>query len=164
MPRGDAQPVDVRYILSAMNRLIALLLSASSVALLLAACDAGGSWGNWGYGAGNGGATSTCSANKSCETCTPVSGCGWCTAPNGSGVCSPNPDDCPTEQFSWTWDPSGCRVIADASIVPSDASQADAGVAPRESGAAQEAAIDGSGESGCTRSVDASDDGASHCD
>jgi hypothetical protein len=141
-PEG-ARAASLRYISSAMKRTLIALLSTSSVALLLGACDTGGSWGYGGY-SGGGGETS-CSAYTSCDTCTPVSGCGWCTAPSGSGVCSPDPDDCPTEQFSWTWNPSGCRVVADASVGVSDGGATADRATPRDDVSVQaEASSDGS--------------------
>jgi hypothetical protein len=146
-----------------MKRLLIAFASASSIGLLIAACDVGGSWGYGGSG-GYGGGTSTCSANTTCGTCTPISGCGWCTAPSGQGVCASDPDDCPTEQFTWTWDPNGCRVAADAGVggsseaSTSDVSTTDTGVAKPDS-APSEAAVETS--TGCTR--DGSAD-ASQCD
>jgi hypothetical protein len=38
------------------------------------------------------------------------------------------PDECPTEQFSWTWDPNGCLSIADPGVA---VSSEDAGAAHR---------------------------------
>ena len=86
---------------------------ASLVGLALAAC------GNDGGGDDAGpDLAGYCSAFVSCETCTPANGCGWCYDSNGTGTCAASPDECPTLSFSWTWDPSGCRVTADASVVP----------------------------------------------
>jgi hypothetical protein len=86
---------------------------ASLVGLALAAC------GNDGGGVDAGpDFAGYCSAFVSCETCTPANGCGWCYDSNGTGTCAASPDECPTLSFSWTWDPSGCRVTADASVVP----------------------------------------------
>jgi len=57
-----------------------------------------------------------CRQFDTCGACTPVPGCGWCTSPDGTGTCTSDPDECPTEQFDWTWNPSGCHVPADASV------------------------------------------------
>jgi hypothetical protein len=57
-----------------------------------------------------------CRQFDTCGACTPVLGCGWCTSPDGTGTCTSDPDECPTEQFDWTWNPSGCLVPADASV------------------------------------------------
>src|SRR5580700_1901299 len=86
---------------------------ASLVGLALAAC---GNDGGNGVDAGPDPA-GYCSAFVSCETCTPANGCGWCYDSNGTGTCAASPDECPTLAFSWTWDPSGCRVTADASVI-----------------------------------------------
>jgi hypothetical protein len=99
-----------------MNRKLVGGLIASALTVMLAACDVGLSGSVGGYAGGS----TSCSPYLSCDTCTPVSGCGWCIAPGGAGVCASDPDDCPTSQFSWTWDPKGCRVAADASVGPSD--------------------------------------------
>jgi hypothetical protein len=92
-----------------MNRVLSGTLLASAVAVTVSACDAGVS--------GYVGPTADCTPYLSCETCTPIVGCGWCTAPGGGGVCASDPDYCPTQEFSWTWDIKGCRVAADASVV-----------------------------------------------
>ena len=96
-----------------MNRSLTGALAATALAVTLAvtlpSCDAG----LGGYVT----STANCSDYLSCETCTPVVGCGWCTGPRGSGVCASDPDYCPTQEFSWTWDVNGCRVAADASVV-----------------------------------------------
>ena len=89
-------------------------IAASLVGLALAAC---GNDGGNGVDAGSD-LTGYCSGFVSCETCTPANGCGWCYDSNGTGTCAASPDECPTQSFSWTWDPSGCRVTADASVVP----------------------------------------------
>jgi hypothetical protein len=83
-----------------------------ALTVILSACDDGLS----GYVT----STANCSAYLSCDTCTPVAGCGWCTGPGGAGVCASDPDYCPTQEFSWTWDINGCRVAADASVVATD--------------------------------------------
>jgi hypothetical protein len=70
-----------------------------------------------------------CHQFASCGTCTPVNGCGWCFDSNGTGICAASPDECATPVFSWTWNPSGCRVPADAGaaqVTTGDATPADA--------------------------------------
>jgi hypothetical protein len=128
-----------------MNRLWVSFLLAASGGLLFSACDDGS---GWGY-AGGGGYAGSCSLQLSCGTCTPVNGCGWCTAPNGMGVCASDPDYCPTQEFTWTWDPSGCRVAADASVIPGDGETPDSstgdgavGDAPRGDASPSEASPD----------------------
>jgi hypothetical protein len=67
-----------------------------------------------------------CGAYTTCGTCTPVVGCGWC-GEGASGMCTASPDECTGQTFDWTWDPNGCRVEADASVVStSDAGTTDA--------------------------------------
>jgi hypothetical protein len=104
-----------------MNRFLAGSLVAAGVAVALSACNDGLS----GYYAAP---AADCSAYTRCGTCTPVVGCGWCAGPGGSGVCVSDPDYCPTQQFTWTWDPNGCLVVADASVGPTE----DVSVAPAE--------------------------------
>jgi hypothetical protein len=125
-----------------MNRALLGTLLASTLVMAFSACDAG-------LSGSVGPAPTNCSPYLSCDTCTPVYGCGWCAAPNGSGVCASDPDYCPTLEFSWTWDPKGCRVAADASVGPTD----DASVtvedvaAPREAATVDANRPDGSPES-----------------
>jgi hypothetical protein len=108
-----------------MSRLLNAMLPALATLLLICACDTGTGYDGYRPYGGAG----PCKTFTSCGTCTPISGCGWCFtgAGNSDGVCTDEPNDCPTLQFSWTWDPNGCRVSADAGI-GSDA--ADAGVLP----------------------------------
>jgi hypothetical protein len=63
----------------------------------------------------------SCGAYASCSACTPVVGCGWCDNADGTGTCATSPDACAGAAFSWTWDPSGCRVPAEAGVLPVDA-------------------------------------------
>jgi hypothetical protein len=158
-----------------MKRVLTSLLLTSAIGCVLGACS------DESYvSGGSGGWRTPCSGYMNCETCTPVFGCGWCTAPNGSGVCSPDPDDCPTEEFSWTWNPSGCQIAADASVVFADSpiEAFDAGVAAEDASAPTEdvapsgdakieSAVDGGdadvAQNGCVRGGDASD-GAATCD
>jgi hypothetical protein len=56
-----------------------------------------------------------CSQFASCETCTPIDGCGWCFDRDGTGRCASGADACAgASALGWTWNPSGCRVAADA--------------------------------------------------
>jgi len=75
-----------------------------------AGCDGGddtyGGAGYYGY----------CQQFASCGECTPIVGCGWCTYGQGQGVCLRDPNACRTPQFTWTWEPSACGNLADASI------------------------------------------------
>jgi hypothetical protein len=94
--------------------------TASFIALALAACesDGGGS-----VSSGTGGGPSpddSCSQYTSCGACTPVTGCGWCYNADGTGNCAASPDECTTwsSSFTWTWNPSGCYVAADAAVAP----------------------------------------------
>lgn len=82
-----------------------------------------------------------CSRFTSCGACTPVLGCGWCSTSSGSGICTDQPNDCASaQQFSWTWEPSGCRAGADASVVGVDSGKlVDASTAPVDSGTAVDA-------------------------
>ncbi len=99
-----------------MKRFLAVTLAASAIALGLAACDSG-YYGHDYYGHGYG---DPCQQFTSCGTCTPVMGCGWCTTANGS-ACLSDPDECAgAQQFSWTWEPSGCTYAPDASVTPID--------------------------------------------
>ncbi len=74
----------------------------------VAACD-DGRWGYYGYGYGPN-RPYICSQYSSCGSCTPTRGCGWCSF-KGGGVCASDPDECGVNQFTWTWDPSGCGAV-----------------------------------------------------
>ncbi len=78
-------------------------------ACVLGACDSGSPNASFGYGYASG---ASCTQYSSCDTCTPVVGCGWCYEADGTGTCASGPDQCTTNSFAWTWDPSGCRVAA----------------------------------------------------
>jgi hypothetical protein len=95
-------------------RFVAVTIAAA--ALILGACetDSGNDSAGYGYGYGYGGG---CHQFGSCGTCTPVEGCGWCFDSDGTGMCAASPDECATPVFSWTWNPAGCRVPADAGAV-----------------------------------------------
>jgi hypothetical protein len=142
-----------------MDRKLIALLTASCLGLALVACDTGESWSGGGFaGGGNGGYGGDCSGYSSCEDCTPVVGCGWCTAPSGRGVCAASPDDCPSEEFSWTWNQKGCRVDADASVASSDGGDTDAEGDVSDSGSQLETGPDGSNSDGSSgRSCSAGD-------
>ncbi len=104
-----------------MNRNLAALLLACTVAVSLAACGDDSADTAYAYGAG-GGSYGACSQYTTCGSCTPVDGCGWCFNAT-SGVCTTDPDSCAyadVSEFTWTWDPSGCPGV-DASVVPVDA-------------------------------------------
>lgn len=130
--------------------ILALMLSASAVALLASACgdDSSGyeydrGW-QGGYGDG-------CHQYTSCGTCTPVLGCGWCTTGVGQGMCAADPNECAGAQsFSWAWDPSGCFAPpVDAGVVaPVDAASAtptDAAATTQMDSASSAQASDASG-------------------
>jgi hypothetical protein len=92
-----------------------------TVPLVLAACDDGGNYNN-GYPGYYGG---YCEQFTSCEACTPIVGCGWCTDGSGKSICLSDPDSCRAQEFTWTWEPNGCGVTADAGGSKPDA-EADA--------------------------------------
>ena len=123
----------------AVGTLFALLVLAST----LGGCEDRGFRGD-----GISQRASACAQMTSCDTCTPVVGCGWCFHGNGGGSCVADPDQCGGQQFSWTWEPNGCRVGADASTIEIDAGHGDA-----TSDSASDAPHDGAS--------DASSDGAS---
>jgi hypothetical protein len=101
-----------------VRRLVAA--SIALVALALGACET-----NSDDGAVYSGYSDGCRQFTTCGTCTPVLGCGWCFDSDGTGICAADPDECVTPVFSWTWNPSGCRVPATVG-----AGQADAGAVP----------------------------------
>jgi len=108
-----------------MKRASAFLLAPLLLVLTAPACsdhhhDHGG--GGFSQSAGTGGSSGggACEQYTTCGGCTPVDGCGWCSFPGGTGACVSDPDQCDTsQQFGWTWDSSGCTVVADAGIGPS---------------------------------------------
>jgi hypothetical protein len=57
-------------------------------------------------------------------------------------MCAASPDECVTPAFGWTWNPSGCRIPADASTAqapdagPPPPSEEDVAVPPGEADAA----------------------------
>jgi hypothetical protein len=108
-----------------MKRTVVAAVAASFVALAVGACgdDARST-----VSAGPGGGPSFgpgCHAQTTCGACTPIVGCGWCFTATG-GSCHDNPDECTGNEFSWTWEPSGCPGV-DASVAPPvDAGQTEA--------------------------------------
>ncbi len=92
-------------------------------AVVFGGCDDAGGGDGWDDGVPVAPPHDACHLYASCGACTPVEGCGWCYDSNGAGQCASDPDFCATQEFTWTWDPSGCRVEADAgiSIEPADA-------------------------------------------
>ncbi|MBV9945324.1 MAG: hypothetical protein JOZ69_00570 [Myxococcales bacterium] len=96
------------------GRFSALVL-ASFVALAAGACDDTSASTVYVSGGHAGG----CHQYDSCSSCTPVLGCGWCYLEDGTGRCVSDPDECSQSMvFTWTWNPSGCRVGADAEVAP----------------------------------------------
>jgi hypothetical protein len=53
-----------------------------------------------------------CTQFRTCDQCTPIIGCGWCSYGKGQGICLAAPNECRTAQFSWTWEPAGCGIVA----------------------------------------------------
>jgi hypothetical protein len=110
-------------------------------ALVVGACNGGddssSSFGGYSSYGGDG-----CQQFTSCTACTPVPGCGWCFDSDGRGMCAASPDECATPAFSWTWNPSGCRIPADASTAqapdagPPPPPEEDVAVPPGEADAA----------------------------
>ena len=95
-----------------MRGLIVRMLIGAA-ALTVGGCDDGGRYPRY-YG---GPYYDPCQRFSSCEQCTPIVGCGWCSYGQGQGVCLDEPNDCRTEEFSWTWDPAGCGADAGAAAI-----------------------------------------------
>jgi hypothetical protein len=91
-----------------VKKIVAAAMAAAAIALGACESDPGDSGGGYGY------YRDGCGQFASCGTCTPVNGCGWCFDSDGNGLCAASPDECATPAFSWTWNPSGCRVPAAA--------------------------------------------------
>jgi hypothetical protein len=103
------------------RHVVASTLLALTTAVALGACDGGSATSYAGSGpAGVGTTDSFCGSSNSCATCTPKNGCGWCYDSDGTGQCVSSPTECTTQAFDWTWNPEGCRVPAQAAIVPSE--------------------------------------------
>jgi|SRR5580704_1189635 hypothetical protein len=100
-------------------RLVAVTIAAA--ALVLGACEGDSSDSGAGYAGYGDPHFDGCRQFASCGTCTPVNGCGWCFDSDGTGMCAASPDECATPVFSWTWNPDGCRVPADAGTAQSPA-------------------------------------------
>jgi hypothetical protein len=100
-----------------LYRFLSGALAVAALALLGNACDDSGGGGGSSAG-GAGGTGPACAQYATCQACTPANGCGWCSYPEGTGECVSSPDRCREHAFSWTWDPSGCFVPADASVNP----------------------------------------------
>lgn len=112
-----------------MKRIFTGLLLAASIGIAVAACDDH----DHDYESAYGGADDSayCGQATTCGSCTPLNGCGWCFNSDGTGTCASGPDQCSTPEFSWTWDPSGCRETADAGVVAAP----DTGTTAAEAGA-----------------------------
>jgi hypothetical protein len=115
-----------RYHWTVMSRTFASALVVSVLGLAFAACDSGDGYGESGYGGIDYGPAYGCGAYTSCQACTPVNGCGWCYDSDGTGTCTASPSLCKTPSFSWTWNPEGCRVSAEAGVTPTRDASADA--------------------------------------
>ncbi len=111
-PHGPCVDATRRYIWLAMRVVSRAAAAAALIAIPLGACSSDG-----GQGA-NPPAVTDCAQFTSCAACTPVIGCGWCYDSDGTGACAPGPNGCATPSFSWTWNPSGCRVTAEAGVAP----------------------------------------------
>jgi hypothetical protein len=55
-------------------------------------------------------------------------------------MCAPDPDSCITPAFSWTWNPNGCRVGAEAGVMGSEAAPPAAAEDASSAAAASDAA------------------------
>jgi hypothetical protein len=108
-----------------MNRAYAIVLT-SLIAVVSGACDDHGGSSTSASGPSGGGPAGSaygCGAYTTCASCTPIPGCGWCFRANRS-LCASDPDQCGNQEFTWTWDPSGCPDV-DAAVVPLDAQARD---------------------------------------
>lgn len=115
-----------------VTRRIGATLSIAAIALVVGACDDNMHDGGYGYSS----QAAYCTQFSSCGTCTPVLGCGWCYNGDGTGTCTSDPDYCTGKQFSWTWEPTGCHVVADAGTGTRDGGASDgASDAPSEASA-----------------------------
>jgi hypothetical protein len=104
-----------------------LAVPLALLGLAAVACETSDSYQTGGVAGGS----VDCSQYTSCSTCTPVLGCGWCYDSDGRGLCTSGPDQCPTTRFTWTWNPDGCQLPADAGVAAvseaGDARSAEAG-------------------------------------
>jgi hypothetical protein len=90
-----------------------------------------------------------CRRFVSCGECTPIRGCGWCSSgQNQGGICLSSPNQCPGNQFTWTWEPNVCA--------------GDGGAATRDAPPATDAtaAVDTAVATDATNATDAAGDGA----
>jgi hypothetical protein len=126
-------------IASAMRRFWTAAGLLLFVALALGACSEGASGGG-GFSGGGAPVHAACHLYTSCATCTPLDGCGWCYLADGTGECARQPDDCTGTAFSWTWEPTGCHVAAEAGV-----STIEAGPPPGDAKAGSDAGQDASG-------------------
>jgi hypothetical protein len=109
-----------------MKRSLAAAVAASTVALGLAACDGGGHRVH-----DRDFDDDPCNSYSSCESCTPILGCGWCYKSDGTGACASSSIECESAPaFSWTWDPTGCHVGADAAVTAADGAPGPADAVP----------------------------------
>jgi hypothetical protein len=131
----DGDPRCARFPRAMTKSILALLLSASAVALLASACSDDSS--GYEYSRGWRGYEDGCHQYASCGSCTPVAGCGWCTTGVGQGMCAADPNECAGAQaFSWTWDPSGCFAPpVDAGVVAPVDAAANVPVSPTDAAA-----------------------------
>jgi hypothetical protein len=142
-----------------MKRVFGSVVVLSLVTALAGACDDSSGSGPY-YVTPGSGAGYACNAYTTCGSCTAAVGCGWCEDPNGRGLCGWGPDACPSSAFSWTWNPSGCRNPADASVstVPDAAPASDAGRSDAD--ARSDAASDASGDAASDGATDGETDGS----
>ena len=133
-----------------MKRIFTGVLFAAAIGIAVAACDSGDDGYGYAYAGGGGGGAAYCAQATSCGACTPLNGCGWCFDSDGTGTCTTGPDQCTTQEFSWTWDPSGCRETADAGVVGADggASTSDTGVSPEGAPVVDDAAAGDAADGG----------------
>ncbi len=102
-----------------MKRVRSLLVTAAAVCALLAACSDQ-------TVSSPGGAVDMCASYASCGACTPVPGCGFCfsASSRGGGACTSDPTTCAPSL--WTWDPTGCGLLAHPTVADGGASSTDA--------------------------------------
>jgi hypothetical protein len=129
-----------------MKRIFTGVLFAAAIGIAVAACDSGDD--DYPNAYGGGGEDGSCAQATSCGACTPLNGCGWCFNADGTGTCTTGPDQCATQEFSWTWDLSGCRESADAAVVGADGGATDTGVSPDSAVVADDAATGDAADGG----------------
>jgi hypothetical protein len=115
-----------------MKRIAGGVAVLSLLAVLAGACDDSGGGVAYVPASSGGYGGYSCSAYVDCGSCAAAPGCGWCQDADGRGLCGWGPDACPSSTFTWTWEASGCRTSADASVAAQgDAKAADV-AAPRD--------------------------------